>query len=653
MSYFRMHQLEFLKIGGIICIVLFVFSLVLKNRTARITQALASLELGAGIMLLADYGSYIFNGVYTTQGYWGVRITNFAVFFLMNFEVFACNCYFISIARARDETAKNLKRAKAVYCTAAAGMAMVIVSQFNGMYYTFDNMNRYIRGPLFLLSYVFPLISLFLMISMIIQFRKIIGRGVQLSIVLSFVVPFTGAVYQNFNYGFDSINVSVGMVAMLIYAFSLIDQNRFLVKSASTDSMTGLPNQYGFIAETEKKSAQRELQKYCSVYFDIVRMGELNRRYGSVIGDRIITDYAAAVSEVTDRDEVLSRLGGNFFIALIKKEHIESFVDMLKGVPLEFKIGGETEAVSVAAVAGIFEIPDNQIPPDQIISNAAIAVNFAKNYKKVPYAYLTEELQNTIRENRSLESRIPAAIRNEEFVPYYQPKVNLDTMELCGAEALVRWTYDNVVVPPGSFIPLMEQNGTVCRLDFYILDKVCRDIVEWKSRGLTPPRISVNFSRKNLGNPVLAEEIYNVVKKYDISPDLIQIEITETIDEFPLSYLKGVVEALQRYGLTVAVDDFGTGSSSINLLREISFDVLKIDRQFIECHSEKEFRILGQIIGLGRTIESDIIAEGVEKTEQLEMLRQFGCSEIQGYIFDRPLVKKDFEERMERKKYTA
>ncbi|MGN0582600.1 MAG: EAL domain-containing protein, partial [Oscillospiraceae bacterium] len=274
-----------------------------------------------------------------------------------------------------------------------------------------------------------------------------------------------------------------------------------------------------------------------------------------------------------------------------------------------------------------------------------------KNVMKKPFTYLTKEILDKINESRQLEERIPAALKNGEFLPYYQPKVDIDNMELCGAEALARWEYDNTVVSPAKFIPVMEKDDSICGLDFYILDRVCKDVAGWIDQGLEPPCISVNFSRRNLGNPVLAEEIHNVVVDNNIPEKYIQVEITETIDEYPLSYLKGVVEALQRYGLTVAIDDFGTGSSSINLLREISFDVLKIDRQFIECRSEKEKKLLEHIIDIAHDIDSHVIAEGVEQMDQIKMLKDYGCSQIQGYVFDKPLRKSEFEERMNRKKY--
>lgn len=652
MEILKQYQLELLKICGIICVILGFFASIVKYQSLRRKRALINIEFSAGILLISELFSYIYDGNMTSFGSCMLRLCNFLVYFLVCFETYSFNAYICSLLMGREKLRKLPKRITAGFVVSSVGMTMVLVSRLaGGLYYTFDSFNCYHRSPLFIISYLFPVAVLLLQISLIIQYRKFLSTGLYLSSLLFAIFPLIGGILQIFNYGFSIISVLIGIAAIVIYASSLVEQNNTLLKSANTEVMTGLPNQYGFIAEVEKVISKHEIKKYNSYYFDIVRMGQYNKKYGSDIGDVIIKKYAEYVAAHIDKDEVLSRLGGNFFIGLIKKEHADDFLEMLQSVPIEFNIGTETEKVSVAAVAGGYEITDSHVIAEHVIGNAAIAINIAKNMLKKPYAYLTKELLDELNESRQLEEKIPSAFKNEEFKVYYQPKVNIQTLELCGAEALVRWKHDDTVIPPFKFVPLMERNENICKLDFYMLEHVCADIVEWLEKGIIPPRISVNFSRKNLGNAILAEEIHNVVKKYNVPENLVQIEITETIDEYPLSYLKKVVEALQNYGMTVAIDDFGTGSSSINLLREISFDVLKIDKQFIECHSEKEVKLLEHIIHIARDIKASVIAEGVEEKDQLEMLKNLGCDEIQGYIFDRPLSKYKFEDRIVFGKY--
>lgn len=180
-----------------------------------------------------------------------------------------------------------------------------------------------------------------------------------------------------------------------------------------------------------------------------------------------------------------------------------------------------------------------------------------------------------------------------------------------------------------------------------MLERLCKTMKEWLEQGLHPPKVSVNFSRKNLGNPDLAEQIYQTIRKFNLPMHLIEIEITETVDEFPFSYLKEVVDELHGYGISVAIDDFGTGSSSIQLLCDMNFDVLKIDKSFIDTMTETRMELLGYIIAMAKLFHAKIVAEGVEQQEQLAILQKMGCDEIQGYLFDRPLPREEFENRMQ------
>lgn len=249
-----------------------------------------------------------------------------------------------------------------------------------------------------------------------------------------------------------------------------------------------------------------------------------------------------------------------------------------------------------------------------------------------------------------LESQIPIAMENEEFRPYYQPKMSASRNQLVGAEALVRWVKkDGEIVPPVAFIPLLEHGKEICTMDFYMLKCMCRDLAEWIEKGLNPPKISVNLSRKNLANPYLVQELTEVIDSYKVPHSLIEVEITETVDEYPLEELNKFVDYLHRRGITVAIDDFGTGSSSMNLLRAVDFDILKIDKSFVDNREERDRKILKRIITIAKDIGINIIAEGVETKEQLEELKELGCDSIQGFYYDKPLPKHEFEKRLSKK----
>ena len=253
---------------------------------------------------------------------------------------------------------------------------------------------------------------------------------------------------------------------------------------------------------------------------------------------------------------------------------------------------------------------------------------------------------------KKLESDIKEGLRNNEFKPFYQPKVNSRTGKMCGIEALARWIHDGKTMPPESFIHIMESNDTIRFLDMHILRCVCEDIAEWIKEGIEIPVISVNFSRRNLADRVLAKKIDAEVRSCKIPKELIEIEVTETADEFSIGVLSDFVDELHQLGYKVSIDDFGSASSSLTLLREIAFDTLKIDKGFIDNSKERDLAILTYIIRLAKEIDTGIVVEGVEQKNQVDVLDKLGVNVIQGFFYDKPLSKDDITARLRSPFYT-
>lgn len=642
-------QMFLLLFGGTLCALMFLFSSIVRYQSTKRKRALLHLEFVTSFLLFSDYFAYRYQFDTSTLGYWIIRISNFLPFFLIYVELLGLNEYLRTFVY---ETRKGgSKRLRIINITAYAGIVLILLNFFTGFVYYIDAENVYHRGPLFYASFVAPLIIYMVILSVVIQYRKIFPKLIFISLLSFAVLPLTSAILQSFLYGLSLMNLSVGLCAIILFVLSLIDQNFFLMQIACREKASGLPNSYGFIIEIEKIKEKGKLPEYNAFYFDIIRMGVINSKYGGNVGSEVIVRYARSLRDSLDESEVLGRLGGNFFVAMVKKEHTQEFLERVKHTEISIPLPGGMEKVVVSSRAGVYGIESNEINADQILNNVNMAGNIAKNMLRKQVVFLTPELQKEISEKRLMQEAIPPCMAKREFKPYYQPKVDVQSRRLCGAEALVRWVHDGKLITPTTFIPVLEQNEKICNLDFYMLDYVCSDIRRWLNEGKTPPTISVNFSRKNLGNPVLAEDIYNVLKKYEIPPHLIQIEITETIDEYPMDYLKGVVLALQKYGMTTAIDDFGTGSASINLIMEVPFNVLKIDKSFISSTNEKDLKILGHIISMANDVGADVITEGVETEEQLRIISGLGCPKIQGFYFDEPLIKEDFEKRMDNPGY--
>lgn len=651
MDFFLEHQNLILDACAILCFFISVFILAIKQQSYRKKRALFIFEFAIGIFLVADVLTQQFDGDTSVKGYWINRVANFLDYFMIDFIIYSFNTYLVCQIVGRNKLKDTPKRVYICFAITGIAMAITVLSAFTGLYYYFDEFNVYHRTNIYPISFIFPFVTLVLQLSLVLQYRNLIDSRIRISFLVFTIGPMASAILQLYLEEISFLCLTAAIAAIIMFFCYIIEQNELLLESAGTEVMTGLPNAYGYQTKLEKIIVNRDIKKYDAFYLDIVRMGSINKKYGSNQGDLVIKLFAEYILNHIEKDEILGRLGGNFFVALIKKENAQNFLNMIGKVPVTIKMGNQTVNLIVSAVAGAYSIESNHVIAEQLIGYPSLAVNIAKNVLKKPYVYLTPELQAKIQEDRALEERIPVAMHNSEFVPFYQPKVNVATGELSGAEALVRWIHDGKVVPPMSFLPHMEQNDSICELDLYMLNRVCQDIVDWSRRGLRPPVISVNLSRRHLGNHHLVRDINDILNRYSLSPSCIQFEVTETIDEYGMDILKNVVAELRSYGFAVAIDDFGTGSSSIQLLNEVNFDVLKIDKSFVDSESERKKKILGYIVQIAKTVNSDVIAEGVETTDQLRYLYELGCKHIQGYIFDRPLNKKDFEMRLADKKY--
>lgn len=423
--------------------------------------------------------------------------------------------------------------------------------------------------------------------------------------------------------------------------------------SAMTDFMTGLPNTGGYFNFAKGLFERNELIKFNAYYFNLKGFGLVNMKFGKEEADAIICRYVAVLRDFILEDECVGRLGGDNFVALIHKDRTNEFLKLIENVETYAYVAGQMITVEIPAVAGVLEIEENIDDYGQLISQCAIALNVAKHVTKRPFMFLTKEMNQKAFRQKQIKARFKPALINGEFVVYYQPKVETDTYTLAGAEALVRWISGGKVISPGEFIPLIEADGTICELDFYMLGRVCHDINLWKIQGIEPVRVSVNFSRKHLLNPDFPQQIIDTINDFGVNPRYIEIEITETANEEEEDMLNIFMHKMQEHGIATAIDDFGTGISSFNILRNFSVDVLKIDKSFIddEVMTESDTVVITNIVKMARELNVDVITEGVERWEQVEFLHDIDCHMIQGFLFDRPMPSKEFTERLKLKKY--
>ena len=520
--------------------------------------------------------------------------------------------------------------------------------------FTYTEENIFVTGPLFPVTY--SILILYLLLIGVFSFIKcdfVFGISELVTVVTCIIFIVLNIAGERFISGYAGGNTECAIaLSVLFYAihFKSIEDIREKRLLETTELRTGLLNESACTEKLNEILKHPKKEEYAVCYFDLERFGIVNDRYGMDIGNRTLAEYAAMVAKSVRNDEVLARQGGDRFIAIILKRNLDLFLAQLSSTKVRFSENDNDYNIDIAAYAGIYNIGAGDKSGEEVISNAYEALNYGKSAGN-RVTYMSAELRTLIKEDKQFSSDIPIAMANEEFVAYYQPKVNSRTNTLCGAEALVRWIRNGKLIPPGKFIPIMETKDLMCDMDFYMLRHVCADISRWIEEGLVPPTVSVNFSRRNLSNENLAADIEAVVQEYHVPKKMIEIEITETIDEFPISVLKNFVDDLHKRGFRVAVDDFGSGSSSLSLLREVTFDTLKIDKGFVDKAYAKDLAILGYMIKLAKAIGAETLAEGVEQREQVDTLLSFGCEIIQGYYFDRPLSKDVFEKRMIERRY--
>ena len=321
-------------------------------------------------------------------------------------------------------------------------------------------------------------------------------------------------------------------------------------------------------------------------------------------------------------------------------------------MPITFNDG---ETVTVTTTAGYYMIPEATESATDVMDRISTAYQLAKSVYKRPFLFYDDEIMQHQTHVKEIEMMFPSAIENEEFKVFYQPKTQLNNYQLAGAEALCRWFRNGKVISPGEFIPVLEGSKAICTLDFYMLDHVCRDIRRWLDEGREAVKVSVNLSRLHLGDEDLLESILRIIDKYKVPHHFIEIELTETTTDVDYKELKKIVYGLREQDISTSVDDFGVGYSSLNLIREMPWNVLKIDKSFLPTQEEEnndpsKVKMLRHIITMSQDLGLECIVEGVETAEQVKLLKDCKCYLAQGFYFDRPLPVKEFEQKLEKRR---
>ncbi len=389
-----------------------------------------------------------------------------------------------------------------------------------------------------------------------------------------------------------------------------------------------------------------KIENYTALAVNLSDFTNMNLVLGSNNCDTVLVRYMDWLKEGMREDEIISRVSGDQFALLIHKDREGEILEKLKSSQIRYgQLPGEV--ANVSAEAGIFRLNADVESYHTIIQAISSALNIAKNSVQLQFSYYDPLSADASARKKFYEEEFKKALVNEDIHVFFQPKVSLKDYDLIGAEALSRWIVDGEIIPPDTFIPILEETTRICELDFYVLEHVCKSIQSWMQHNVKPVKVSVNFSRRHLSNKNLVEDIVNMLDKYEVPHEYIEVELTETTIDADFAALKEIVHGLRSKGIESSVDDFGMGYSSLSLIRDVPFKVLKIDKSFLSDKNmesdERQRAMMKHVISMANDLGMECIAEGVESMEHVQLLKENKCYMAQGFLFNRPIPQEEFE----------
>jgi len=410
------------------------------------------------------------------------------------------------------------------------------------------------------------------------------------------------------------------------------------------DSLTGVYTRESFLALADEMLRQNPEKQYDIVLSDFVGFKYFNERYGSQTGDLLLIRTGQMLSR-SSSGSLCGRYGGDRFVSIV--EHLPpQATDMLNHFQLPAEAEAELPVFSIVVKFGISPVADKSLPVSVYCDRAVQAVESVKHTYGTNVAVYNDIIAATTLNEILLEENMQSALVGNQFEVYYQPKVDVKTRKICGAEALVRWNHPSMgLMNPSAFIPLFEKNGFISELDMYVWHRVCRDISEWRNRGKNLVPISVNVLRRDFSHGNLSETILNLVDSYGIDHSLFHIEVTESsYSENPEAFVQSV-RSLSDAGVIIELDDFGTGYTSLSCFNDLHIDIIKFDRSLLRYDDESGSKasVLEFAMNIARLMRLRTVQEGVETEAEVDRIKAFDIDTAQGFYFSEPIPKVEFE----------
>lgn len=427
-----------------------------------------------------------------------------------------------------------------------------------------------------------------------------------------------------------------------------------LAYSANHDALTGLPNRLLLQDRIGQAigMAAHHASPLAILFLDLDRFKHINDSLGHSIGDRLLVSVAERLSHSIRDTDTVSRQGGDEFVVLLAEVgSVERLAVMarriVKAVSTAYAI--DKHKLRITASMGISVYPDDGIDAETLIKNADTAMYQAKENGRQTFRFFEPAMNVRAVERQSIEEHLRRALEGGEFELYYQPKVNLESGAITGAEALLRWNHPTLgTVLPAQFIPIAEESGLILPIGSWVLLEACRLHGVWQRMGLPAISIAVNVSAMEVGDAGFLKRIFATLRETDLDPRLLELELTESVLMKRGESAAAILQALKARGIRVAIDDFGTGYSSLSYLQTLPVDALKLDQSFVrQIVSGEETPIITAVISMAHSLKLRVIAEGIETQTQLAFLRKQSCDEGQGYYFSYPLPAAEFAALLE------
>lgn len=452
----------------------------------------------------------------------------------------------------------------------------------------------------------------------------------------------------NLHKKFDKLNNYIGCYFRTVDVTETLRKEEEQRKLMGTDSLTGIPNRDFFFSQVRKIIKAKPTTQFLFICSNIIDFKIYNNVFGEEAGNKLLQVNAQRISEKKDVAAAYGRISGDMFAMLLDEKlyHDEPFLAVMKSMEKEFS----NTFYHLHMQMGVYRIENIIEPISSMCEKAILSMKIAKGDINNYINWYKEDNLNKNLDEKLVIGKFEQSLSNGDFKIFLQPQVTKDN-RILGAEALARWiNTDGNIITPDHFIPVLENNGLVSKLDKYLWEEAAKQLSRWKKLGREDLHISVNISVKDFYNEDLYAVFTDLVEKYDIDPKNLKLEITETAVINDTIAINNLLQKLRQFGFEIELDDFGSGYSSLGLLKDISVDVLKIDMSFLQ-HAEnvdekKAWLILNEIAQLAQVLNMETIVEGVEEISQVEKLTSFGCKVFQGFYFAKPETITSFEERI-------